>query len=75
MANMMSNFWFKRWFSNEKNARELERQFLDKIASIESVPDEVQSSLNVKVETITIAINIITNFGSEPFISLIGYHC
>ena len=71
----MSNFWFKRWFSNEKNARELERQFLDKIASIESVPDEVQSSLNVKVETITIAINIITNFGSEPFISLIGYHC
>jgi hypothetical protein len=48
---------------------------LDKIASIESVPDEVESSLNVKVETITVAISIITNFGSEPFVSLMGYHC
>lgn len=31
--------------------------------------------LNIKVEIITIKINIITNFGTEPFISLIGFHC
>jgi hypothetical protein len=35
----------------------------------------VESLLNLKVEAVTITINIFTNFGVEPFISLMGYHC
>jgi hypothetical protein len=35
----------------------------------------VELIFNVKVEEVTVTIAIITNFGTEPFISLKGYHC
>jgi hypothetical protein len=38
MIAKVNSLWFRKWFSTEANANELERQFLDKIATIESAP-------------------------------------
>lgn len=47
---------------------------MSKLISIEEVPDEVQTLTNVKIEVITVSISIITSFGIQPFISLVGFH-
>jgi len=47
---------------------------MEKVNLIDSVPNEIESNLNVKVQEIRLKLAIVTNFGIEPFISLVGIH-
>lgn len=49
---------------------------MSKLDTIEVIPNDIESVFNFKVEEIQITVSIITsNFGTEPFVSLIGIHC